>query len=369
MKKTISILMALMLAMTMLACTASADSLVYNAEILPGGASAYGVTIVPDAPIPASLEGAFHVSVTTPASFFAPETTAEVAVYSVEYAPDGSIFLSTDTFSPSAAVTVTYTAPAAAEGEAETVLGEWTSENKSVSYDIIDEFITDTYTGSYVNAEGETVELSIVYRLYTPSDVEGEIPLVITMHGSGESGSDGVAHVTASQIATCWADPEWQAEHPCYVFAPQWPESDVSNNLDLRDYYLAVYHDMITELQQKLNPSKTYLASLSMGSRLGFRFQTLYPNFFDAAVMCCGAMQNADLSGVTETPIWLVHAVADPVNVCQNSVDAYNQMIAAGNQNVNLTIITAEGMNGLFPHASWQLTYGNPEIMEWLFAE
>lgn len=368
MKKTISLLLTLLLALSMLASsTALADSLVYDAQVLPGGASAYGVTIVPDESIPASLDGAFHVSVTTPASFMGPETTAEVAVYNVEYAPDGSIFLSTDPFSPKAAVTVTYVVTG--EGEAEEITAQWSSdETTTVAYDIIDDFITDVYTGSYVNANGETVELSIVYRLYTPANVEGQIPLVLTMHGSGESGSDGAAHVTASQIASCWADPAWQAEHPCYVFAPQWPESDVSNDLELRDSYLAVYHDMITEMQQKLNPSKTYLASLSMGSRLGFRFQTLYPNFFDAAIMCCGAMQNSDLSGVTETPIWLVHAVADPVNVAQNSVDAYNQMIASGNQNVYLTLITDAGMNGLFPHASWQMAFGDTTFMEWLFA-
>ncbi len=369
MKKLVSALLTLALAASTLAAnTASADSLVYNAEVLPGGTSAYGVTIVPDSPIPASLDGAFHVSVTTPASFKAPESTADATVYDVIYRPDGSIFLSTDTFSPKASVTVTYVVPG--EGDTEEISAQWDSdETASISYDIVDDFITDVYTGSYQNADGETVELSIVYRLYVPENVEGQIPLVLTMHGSGESGNDGSAHVTASQIATCWADPAWQAEHPCYVFAPQWPESDVSNDLELRDSYLAVYHDMITEMQQKLNPSKTYLASLSMGSRLGFRFQTLYPNFFDAAIMCCGAMQNSDLSGITETPVWLVHAVADPVNAAQSSVDAYNQMIAAGNKDVHLTLITAEGMNGLFPHASWQQVFGNADMMNWLFSK
>lgn len=80
-------------------------------------------------------------------------------------------------------------------------------------------------------------------------------------------------------------------------------------------------------------------------------------------------MQNSDLSGVTETPVWLVHAVADPVNAAQSSVDAYNQMIAAGNKDVHLTLITAEGMNGLFPHASWQQVFGNADMMNWLFSK
>lgn len=369
MKKAISMLLAAVMAGSMLGA-ASADSLVYRAEVLSGGASAYGISIVPDEALPASLDGTFHISATTPASFRNPETTEEVTIYNVVYSPSGSIFLFTENFNPTASITITYVVPGEGEGAEDVVAAQWDNdETTTISYDIIDDFITDTYTGSYKNAAGEDVELSIVYRLYTPKNVEGQIPLVLTMHGSGESGSDGIAHVTASQIASCWADPAWQADHPCYVFAPQWPDADVSNDLELRDSYLAVYHDMITEMQQKLNPSKTYLASLSMGSRLGFRFQTLYPNFFDAAIMCCGAMQNSDLSGVTETPVWLVHAIDDPVNAAQNSVDAYNQMIAAGNKDVELTLITEEGMDGFFPHASWQEIFGNRNAMNWLFSK
>ena len=85
--------------------------------------------------------------------------------------------------------------------------------------------------------------------------------------------------------------------------------------------------------------------------------------------MCCGAMQNADLSGVTDKPIWLVHAVSDFVNASQNSMDAYNQLVAAGNPNVHLTIMTNEGMNGVFSHAVWQFVFGIPLYMNWLFAQ
>ena len=368
MKKIIAMLAALFLLLT--AASALADEVELNAQVVPAGPAVNSITIHSDLIKPTTTAAKFTFEQTVTRGR-GPEATTEIVskpVYSAYWQADGSVTLTVDSFSPSAVFTITYAIPATEDKAAE-VIGTWTNEQvTSVHYAVVDDFITDTYTGTYQDAEGKDVEVNIVYRLYVPAKTEGAA-LVVTMHGSGESGDNGISHVTSNQISSCWADPAWQAEHPCYVFAPQWPNSDVSNDLELRESYLAIYHDMIEEIVAKYQPSKTYLATLSMGSRLGFRYLTLYPEAFDAALMCCGAMQNADLSGVTDKPIWLVHAVSDFVNASQNSVDAYNQLTAAGNPNVKLTLITDEGMNGVFSHAVWQYVFGNPQYMNWLFAQ
>lgn len=362
---------ALITVLCLLLCAAAfADEVELNAEVYASGPVVNSVTIRSDAVKPTTVAAKFTFEQTVTRGRGANATTEIVSkpIYSAEWAADGSVTLQMDSFAPSADFTITYAIPATDTAEAQ-VLGTWGKDQvTAVHYDVVDDFITDTYTGTYKDAEGKDVELSIVYRLYIPAQTEG-VPLVVTMHGSGESGSDGLAHVTSNEISTCWAEPYWQEEHPCYVLAPQWPNSDVSNDLELRDSYLAVYHDMIEEAIAKYQPSKTYLATLSMGSRLGFRYFTLYPEAFDAALMCCGAMQNADLSAVTDKPIWLVHCVSDFVNASQNSMDAYNQLIAAGNPNVRLTIVTDEGMNGVFSHAVWQYVFGANKYMDWLFAQ
>ncbi len=362
-------ILALALVAVMLMVTpALADELIVNTEVLVGGASANSFTIKPAEALQASLEAKFSVEVISTKGRGENATTEvkPLTVYEVEYAPDGSITLTTDPFSPKTKFNITYAIP----GEEPTVLAQWTQDDVTrIAYDIVDDFELGTYTGSYLDAEGKAVELSIVYRLYAPENAQG-LPMVVTMHGSGESGNDGLAHVTASRITTCWADPAWQAEHPCIVFAPQWPVSDVSNDLELRDKYLEVYKAMIEEMQAKYTPSKTYMATLSMGSRVGFRYLNLYPDTFDACLMVCGAKQNADLSQLSDTPIWLVHAMSDFVNKAQGSVDVYNQLVyEAGNKNVILTLLTDEKMNGVFSHASWQFVFGNEEYMEWLFGQ
>lgn len=370
MKKTLPILLLLALLSLCLAASAMADEVVLNAEVVPSGPAVRSITVKADAVAPTTVNAKFVLEQTVSRGWGANAVTEIVPlnVYSASWEPDGSVTLETDSFAPSGKFSLTYVLPGV-DGAEDQVLGAWTEENvTAVKYAVVDDFIADTYTGTYQDAEGNSVEVKIAYRLYIPAQTEGAA-MVVTMHGSGESGSDGVAHVVSNEISECWADPAWQAKHPCYVFAPQWPDSNVSNDLELRDSYLAVYHDMIEEMIAKYQPSKTYLATLSMGSRLGFRYLTLYPEAFDAALMCCGAMQNADLSGVTDKPIWLVHAVSDFVNASQNSMDAYNQLVAAGNKNVRLTIMTDEGMGGVFSHAVWQFVFGSDLYMDWLFAQ
>ncbi len=368
MKKILPLI--LLLALMGLVTFALADEVILNAEVIPSGASASSITIRSDAVKPTTVNARFTLeqTVTRGRGEKAVTEIVPLTVYSARWEADGAVTLFTDSFTPKAVFTLTYAIPAS-EGSEEQVLGTWTQENvTAVTYGVIDDFVTGEYVGTFQNAEGTDTEVRVVTRLYIPENAQGA-PLVVTMHGSGESGSDGNAHVISNQIAQCWADPAWQAEHPCYVFAPQWPESDVSNDLEVRDGYLKVYHDMLAEVIAEYQPSKVYLATLSMGSRLGFRYLTLYPGEFDAALMCCGALQNADLSAVTDKPVWLVHAVSDFVNASQNSVDAYNQLTAAGNGNVRLTLFTDEGMNGLFSHAVWQKVFGDRLYMDWLFAQ
>ena len=368
MRKLFAFLLMLCLCLCGLAL---ADEVLLDAYVAPGGPAVRSVTIRSDAVAPTSSAAAFSFDLAV-TSGWGPDAKTEIVskpVYSATWAPDGAVTIVTDSFAPSASFTITYTAPAAEEGGEAKVLGTWTQEQVSdIRYETVDDFMVGSYTGKALDAAGQETEITIGYRLYVPSEAEN-VPLVVTMHGSGESGSDGLAHMTGNQISVCWADPAWQAAHPCIVLAPQWPNSDMSNDLEHRDSWLAVYHDMIAEIAGQYQPSKMYLATLSMGSRLGFRYLTLYPEAFDAALMCCGAMQNADLSAVTDKPIWLVHAVSDFVNASQNSVDAYNQLIAANNTNAHLTLMTDAGMNGVFSHAVWQYVFGNPQYMEWLFAQ
>ncbi len=396
MKKRFVIWMLVVCAMMLCAAAANADSVIMNADIQKDGPVGSSFTIRPEEIMVASVDGSFTIELTrkpfTPPAGMAPPAAAEkddknaqggfpadfapstgesapeqLTIYSIEYLADGSIVLNTENYSTDNNFTISLIS-----SENQEVLHQWTEADLAeIKYGAIDSFTTGVYEGSYEDKNGQTVPLSIVYALYVPEQADENTPMVVTMHGSGESGNDGLAHLTANQLNSCWVEEVWQKEHPCYVLAPQFPDSAISNDLELRDSYLKVYHDMLEAFKQTYRPSSVYLASLSMGSRLGFRYLTLYPNYFDAAIMCCGALQNADPSEITEMPVWFVHAISDGTNLSQNSADAFNQAVAAGNTQARLTLIPDEGLDGAGAHfAAWQIAYSdNSAYMNWLFEQ
>ena len=81
---------------------------------------------------------------------------------------------------------------------------------------------------SFVKGEFNQMEFSaedgtsVKYNLFIPSELtRGEVyPLVVFIHDAGAL-SDSTAAVLSQNGAKVWASQEWQAEHPCFVLAPQ----------------------------------------------------------------------------------------------------------------------------------------------------
>ena len=69
--------------------------------------------------------------------------------------------------------------------------------------------------GRYLNA-----------ALYTPKTEPGKTyPLVLFLHGAGERGDDLNLVLDFTPGADTFMTDAWQAEHPCFVLAPQCPEN------------------------------------------------------------------------------------------------------------------------------------------------
>lgn len=69
--------------------------------------------------------------------------------------------------------------------------------------------------GRYLNA-----------ALYTPKTEPGKTyPLVLFLHGAGERGDDLNLVLDFTPGADTFMTDAWQAEHPCFVLAPQCPET------------------------------------------------------------------------------------------------------------------------------------------------
>jgi lysophospholipase L1-like esterase/predicted esterase len=235
----------------------------------------------------------------------------------------------------------------------------------------ISSFLIKTYTDSSKYSH------SMPYRLFVPANYNAQqtYPLVIFFHGAGERGTDNTAQLTANQGATVWVEPYYQANHPCFVIAPQCPASEQwvdtpwgngSYNLDnvpISDE-MQMALDIITQTRVDYNIDSTriYSAGLSMGGYGTWNVNLLNSQLFAAAIPICGAGDPNKASRLTAKPIWAFHGDADPTVPVAGSRDMINALRTAGG-NPKYTEFPGVG------HDCWVQAFTDPYLIDWAFAQ
>lgn len=220
--------------------------------------------------------------------------------------------------------------------------------------------------------------LTINYRL-RPSATEKQ-PLVITLHGAGECGSDNVAHIIANRGSVAWADYTPDAT----ILAPQYAEKYTTPFEEGQEAVMTAYLETLTEIVNGLideglvDANRVYLSGISMGGGLAWEYAARYPEMFAGIVTfstrgtIAKVLDNMErLEAINALPCWLFHAAGDIVNPTLNSLDLYEGMTALGNGNAHLSIYDAldAEMQGLFIHFSWVGGLNTTSMMDWMFAQ
>ncbi|GHU08396.1 hypothetical protein FACS1894151_04220 [Spirochaetia bacterium] len=97
--------------------------------------------------------------------------------------------------------------------------------NNDQYIEVVDEFIPGNYTDPETN-------ITIRYRLFVPEGYRDkqkelpDLPVVLFLHGAGESGFDNRSQVSSYRQAQEYLKPEAQAENPCFVLMPQCPMTE-----------------------------------------------------------------------------------------------------------------------------------------------
>jgi predicted peptidase len=224
-------------------------------------------------------------------------------------------------------------------------------------------------------ARAHKSEWEMPYRLYRPETTR-KVPLVLYLHGSGGLGNDNLKQLGLGNIfgTRVWLLPENRRSFPCYVVVPQtdrgWARYDFSQSEGAAKVTpgfgdgarLAL--EIVDELRREfaIDEHRIYVMGQSMGGAGVWNVITNRPQFFAAAVICCGSVSSDDGTGSIDTPLWNFHGDSDqavPVSVSRDRIAARRR---AGGHPLYTEYAGVD-------HNVYEWAFTEPELVKWVFAQ
>ncbi|MGE3642040.1 MAG: dienelactone hydrolase family protein [Pirellulales bacterium] len=219
-------------------------------------------------------------------------------------------------------------------------------------------------------------------RLHVPAsyadDPTTPRPLILFLHGSGESGSDNLAQINGNIDNLLSAAKARDA----FLFAPQtnsgWEQSVLLGRaMTMIDRAIA---------ERSVDPNRIYVTGLSMGGGGAWNFLHQFPERVAATVPICGIYPSSGFmpSRIVNEPIWAFHGRTDttvPVEVTRDVVNSllveaglpiptyppkfnnFGPNVTIANPPLDLLYTDVRGSHGIWPQV-----YAMPELYDWMFA-
>ncbi len=241
--------------------------------------------------------------------------------------------------------------------------------------------VTLTYSGSIIDPDENQWAASAgnsaiyPYRWFDPEGAyaapESGYPLVVWLHGAGETGTDNAAQLTANRV-TAWGQAQTQDIFGgAYVIALQ------STGAWEADKVMATINSFIASVgEDNVDRGRIYIGGCSMGGIGTWNTIKAYPDFFAAAFPICGyvTLTGEDTVNLMELPIYLIHTVEDSTVNITGSLNAYDTLKAAGKTNIYLALFEHTWSESMYEagYSAWDDT--NPEDLlsnshsSWIYA-
>ncbi len=193
------------------------------------------------------------------------------------------------------------------------------------------------------------------YLLYLPKEKpdSGEYPLLLFLHGRGESGTD-------LERVKKHGPPSFLNENSDFPFLTVSPQC--SNHDVWQPRLLLRLLDAIENIFP-IDKRRIYVTGLSMGGYGTWDLAQSAPDRFAAIAPICGG-SSFDLSKIDvlkDIPIWAFHGAKDQVVPSSESEKLVERLQSLGSD-IKFTLYPEAD------HDSWTATYDNPELYEWLLS-
>ncbi len=187
-------------------------------------------------------------------------------------------------------------------------------------------------------------------------------PVILFLHGIGESGTDLWKTATYGPVRYIEKHPDF----PFIVVSPQCPIGSKWSDQAV----LKVLEDVISKYAVDTN--RIYLTGLSQGGFGVWSLATTYPQYFAAVAPISGG---GDVMGfitvkwskdrvapLQHLPLWAFHGAKDTVVSVSEDIRMVDALKKFGDRDVKLTIYP-DGQ-----HNVWNETYDNPELYHWFLS-
>ena len=223
----------------------------------------------------------------------------------------------------------------------------------------------------YTNAQGATIP----YRFAAPKAVEAgkKYPLVILFHGAGERGANNVSQLVhgATDLLNYMREKKIEG----YFIAGQCPSgkqwvdtpwTQLSHTMPEKpSESMALMIELIEKTMKELpvDRDQMLVTGISMGGYGTWDIVQRHPDWFAAAMPCCGGGDATLAWKIRDVPIWAFHGDKDTVVPFKRSRD----MVAA------LWAVNGKIRYREYPgvgHGCWGPTYADwDNVLSWFFAQ
>ncbi|HWG45690.1 MAG TPA: dienelactone hydrolase family protein [Gemmataceae bacterium] len=197
------------------------------------------------------------------------------------------------------------------------------------------------------------------YVLFVPHDYKGDkpYPLILFLHGSGETGTDGIKQTKVGLA------PAIKKNEKTFPFLAIFPQSQKRTwRASSNDAKRAL--DILAEVEKeyKVDAKRVYLTGLSMGGFGTWSLAVAHPNKWAAIVPICGGGDPKQADKIKDIPCWCFHGDADKAVKVEGSRKMIDALKKAGGE-PKYTEYPGVG------HNSWDKAYGTKELYPWLLEQ
>jgi len=167
---------------------------------------------------------------------------------------------------------------------------------------IVDDFEQFTFDDP---ATGQTLR----YNLFIPKghDRRKRYPLVLFMHDASVVNVATEGPLVQGLGAVCWAGPEDQARHECFVLAPEYGSVVVDDTYVPSSLFDATANlvEAVTE-KYAIDENRRYTTGQSMGAMMSLGLNIKYPDLFAAAYVVAGQWPSDVAAPLADKKLWIV---------------------------------------------------------------